>query len=101
MLPGRQTSYRSAIPFSFQYVADGQRHKKAVSWVTRTGSSEKAPDGSRCRTQTPSASAPGPNRHGNRIPGTGPTRDALAPPRRHRTKGDRHRAAAPETDSAV
>src|SRR6185312_12162470 len=98
---GRQTGHRDAIPFSFQDVANGQRHKKAATTIFRTAPSATEPDGSRCKRRTPSTSEPEPAPRGTRIPGTFLTRDALAAPRPYRTKGDRHRARAPGTNSAV
>src|SRR3954466_13534093 len=53
--------------------------------------------GCRYRSQTPSASAPARGRSGTPFPAPVPTADARGWLQPHRTKGGRHRAAAPET----
>src|ERR1700704_5727781 len=52
----------------------------------------------RCRSQTPSASAPDRDRSETPSPAPVPTGAGRERLQLHRTKGGRHRAAAPETD---
>src|SRR5882757_2250062 len=74
--------------------------RRGPSATNRKSFSARAPDGRHYRRRKPLTSAPKRGRHGSRIPGTAPTAGALSGPPRHRTKDDRHRAAAPETGSA-